>query len=302
MAVPSDHFPAALKAHLARGITTVCRAWALTRRDGVVLGFTDHDLDLRFDGIVFKADTGLTAQALEQTTGLSVDNTESLGALSSVAVDERDIEAGRFDSATVKAWLVNWADVSERVLQFNGTFGEITRVGGGFRAELRGLTEGLNQPQGRVYHSACSAVLGGASCGFDLDALGYSAEVSVEAVDGARVFRMTGLAEFDDRWFERGRLVVRSGAAAGLVGIVKNDRLTATGRVIDLWDPLRGAVAVGDTIRLEAGCDKRAETCRLKFNNFNNFRGFPHIPGDDWLAAYPSSSDDNDGGSRQGGA
>ncbi|WP_417259018.1 DUF2163 domain-containing protein [Celeribacter sp.] len=302
MAVPSDHFPSAMKAHLESGNTTVARCWALTRRDGIVHGFTDHDLDLSFEGITFKADTGLTAQALEQTTGLSVDNTETLGALSSAAVDERDIEAGRYDGAKVRSWLVNWANTDERVMQFNGTFGEITRVAGGFRAELRGLTEMLNQTQGRVYHSACSAVLGGKGCGFDLDSLGYTATVAVEAVESARVFRFADMVEFDDRWFERGRLIVQSGAAAGLIGIVKNDRLSGDGRIVELWDPIRGEIAVGDTIRIEPGCDKRAETCRLKFNNFNNFRGFPHIPGEDWMAAYPSSQDDNDGGSLIGGA
>lgn len=299
MATPSALFPADLAAHLESGNTTLCHAWAVTRTDGTVYGFTDHDLDLSFEGITFKADTGLTALALEQTTGLSVDNTESLGALSSAAVREADIEAGRFDGARVKAWLVNWQNPTERVLEFNGTFGEITRASGGFRTELRGLTEMLNQPQGRVYHSACAAVLGDGACKVDLDAPGLSVTLSVQAVEDARVFRFEDISElsgFDNRWFERGRLVVQTGAAQGLVGLVKNDHLTAEARTLDLWSPIRAEIAVGDTIRLEAGCDKRAETCRLKFNNFNNFRGFPHIPGEDWLTAFPSSQDDNDGG------
>ena len=48
-------------------------------------------------------------------------------------------------------------------------------------------------------------------------------------------------------------------------------------------------------IRIEAGCDKRADTCRVKFGNFLNFRGFPHIPGEDWLTSYPVSSRANQG-------
>nr|WP_325048889.1 phage BR0599 family protein [Rhodophyticola porphyridii] len=52
-------------------------------------------------------------------------------------------------------------------------------------------------------------------------------------------------------------------------------------------------------IRLEAGCDKRMETCRLKFNNLLNFRGFPDIPGDDWLMSYPARTNARDGGSRR---
>lgn len=291
----------ALETHLASGTTTVCRCWAVDRKDGETYGFTDHDTDLEFDGLIFSADSGLTANALEQSTGLSVDNTEALGALSSAAVTEGDIQAGRFDGAAVRSWLVNWANVSERVLQFNGTFGEITRAEGGFRAELRGLTEALNQPQGRVYQPSCSAILGGAGCGFNTNALGYSTEVNVESIEDGKEFSFANLTGFDDRWFESGRVVVLSGAAQGLVGVVKNDRLSAKGRRIELWESLRAQIVTGDQIRIEAGCDRRMDTCRFKFDNFLNFQGFPHIPGEDWLTSYPQSSDLNEGGSLTGG-
>jgi uncharacterized phage protein (TIGR02218 family) len=285
-----------LLAHLAGGATTVARAWAVRRRDGVEMGFTDHDCDLVFEGIRFRADTGLTARALLQTTGLALDNSEALGGLSSEAVTEADILAGLYDGAEVRAWLVNWADTEERVLQFRGTIGEIVRAGGAFRAELRGLTERLNQPQGRVFQGPCSAVLGDARCRFDLGRPGYATERPAETVEDNRVFGFAEVAGFDDRWFERGRFSVLSGAAAGLSGIVKNDRARGLARRVELWEPLALPVVAGDLVRIEAGCDKRPETCRLKFQNFLNYRGFPHIPGDDWLASHPVRAGRNDGG------
>lgn len=284
--------------HLATGTTTTCRAWAVTRRDGTVLGFTDHDRALRFEGISFKAESGLTAKALQQSTGLSVDNTEAMGALSDAAITEADILAGRYDGAEVESWLVNWADVSQRMLLFRGALGEITRAGGAFHAELRGLAERLNQVQGRVYHRHCSAVLGDGQCKFDTSLPGYFTEAPAQAVEGAVVLHFAGLETFEDRWFERGRLLVQTGAAAGLSGFVKSDRLAANGaRRVELWQRLGADLAPGDLVRLEAGCDKRSATCRQKFNNFMNFRGFPHIPGEDWLTSYPSSTTVNDGGS-----
>lgn len=289
----SDDFTA----HLESGATTVCRCWQVVRRDGVRFGFTDHDGDLAFDGQVFAASEGMSARALEQTTGLAVDNSEALGVLSDASVTEEDIRAGLFDGAAVLAWLVNWADTGQRVLQFRGTIGEIQRAGGAFRAELRGLTEALNQPQGRVYQAPCAAVLGDRQCGFDLRTAGYAETRAVETVEGRKFFRFAALDGFDDRWFERGRLIVETGPARGLIGVIKNDRLSQAGRMIELWEALRPRIARGDMIRLEAGCDKRVETCRLKFQNILNFRGFPHIPGEDWLMAYPKSGDDNSGGS-----
>ncbi|MCP3969406.1 MAG: DUF2163 domain-containing protein [Rhodobacteraceae bacterium] len=289
--------PEGFEAHLKTGATSVARAWAVTRRDGVTYGFTDHDRNLSFEGIEFRADTGLAAGAIQQATGLAVDNTEAVGALSDTALSEADIQAGRFDGAEVRAWLVNWQDVDQRVAQFRGSLGEIKRANGAFQAELRGLTEMLNQPQGRVFQSPCSAVLGDAACGVDLDAAGLAFEGAVEAVDNRRVFTFSGLGAFEDRWFEGGRVQLLSGAAQGLIGLVKNDRLSGGDRVVELWEAIGDQVVAGDTIRIEAGCDRRLETCRAKFANALNFQGFPHIPGEDWMMNYPSDGQVLDGGS-----
>ncbi len=288
-----------MKAHLTSGVTTLCRCWVITRKDGTQLGFTDHDVALSFDGITFAADTGMAARTLEQGTGLAVDNTEALGVLSSAAVTEDDIRAGRYDGAEVKVWLVNWADVSQRLVLFAGTIGEIRRAGGAFEAELRGLTEALNRVQGRIYQKGCAAVLGDAACGVDLDAPGYSATVPVEMVSGGKFLEFTSLGGFADRWFEKGRLAVQDGAAAGLLALIKNDRLEGATRRIELWEALPADLQPGDSVRIEAGCDRRLETCRLKFDNVVNFRGFPALPGEDWLMSVPRRGGLNDGGSLQ---
>lgn len=286
-----------MQAHLLGGATTLARAWAIDRRDGVVLGFTDHDRNLAFEGITFRAETGMSARALSQTTGLSVDNSAAVGALSSEAITEDDVVAGRYDGAGLRIWLVNWNDVEQRVPLFVGWLGEISRVGGGFEVEIRGQAEALNQPQGRVYQMPCSAVLGDKACGFDTTRPGFSARVTADRIDARRIFRFEDFSGFLPRWFEHGRLEVISGPATGQIGVIKADREESGTRVIELWSEVRGAVAPGDTIRLVAGCDRTAASCRWKFNNFMRFRGFPHIPGEDWLMSYPSQSGVNDGGS-----
>lgn len=288
-----------LAAHLAGGATQTCHCWAVTRLDGVTLGFTDHDLPLAFEGIHFAPDTGLSARALSSTTGLSVNNTEALGALSSAAISEADITAGRYDGAMVRIWQVRWDALADRALQFAGTLGEITRAKGGFQAELRGLTEALNQPQGRSYLTQCSAVLGDARCRFALDDPAYRFSAQPVAVQDNRVFRFAGQAMFNDGWFEAGKLLVMTGPAAGLSAVVKSDRLLEGAREITLWDPIRAGIGVADLLTLTAGCDKAALTCRVKFANLVNFQGFPDIPGDDWLVAVPRSDSNLTGQSRR---
>jgi uncharacterized phage protein (TIGR02218 family) len=124
----------------------------------------------------------------------------------------------------------------------------------------------------------------------------------VETVSAAQQFDFASFGGYDDRWFERGRLIVLSGASTGIVGQVKRDVAMGAGRRIELWQSIRSVIVPGDLVRIEAGCDKRAVTCRAKFANFLNFRGFPHLPGDDWLSSYPRGAGAYTGGSLFGGS
>lgn len=286
-----------LQSHLETGLTTLCHAWLIRRKDGREFAFTDHDVSLTVDGRVFRADAGLSAKALTQTTGLSVDNTEAVGALSHASIREDEIEQGRFDGAEVLAWRVNWTDTQQYWLQFRGTIGELHRADGAFRAELRGLTEALNNPVGRVYQKPCTAVLGDKACGFNLNDPDYAHVLPIEDIKDGRVFQWEDLSDFASGWFARGRIEIVEGEGAGLWGMIKEDRFDGSTRVIELWEPIRARLTPGTKVRLIAGCDKRMETCRLKFNNLINFQGFPDIPGEDWVTSVPRSGGANTGGS-----
>ncbi len=291
-------FQAELLVHLQSGETTVARAWGITRKDGVKLGFTDHDCDLAFEGFDFRAETGLTASAIEQGTGLSVDNAEAVGMLCDAAVTDEDIEAGRLDDAEVIAWMVNWADVAERSVIFRGSIGEIRRSGGAFIAELRGLSERLNIPRGRVYQRPCSAVLGDVSCRFDVASPGFQIQAVAAKITERRLFDFGVVDGFEQGWFARGQLQVLTGSAQGMQGLIKRDWISENGaRQIELWEGLQIDVSVGDEILLIAGCDKRFSSCREKFLNHRNFQGFPDMPGEDWVTSYPTQSAGNSGGS-----
>ena len=114
-----------LLAHLKSGHSTVANAWAVRRRDGLRLGFTDHDCAVEFDGLEFLPSSGMTASALQLGNGMAVDNAEAMGVLQDARIRADDIAAGRYDGAEVEIWRVNWANPEERHLRFCGHFGEI---------------------------------------------------------------------------------------------------------------------------------------------------------------------------------
>lgn len=280
----------ALVAHVASGATTLCWCWRLTRRDGTRLGFTDHDRPLAFDATTFEAASGFTASEIKDTVGLSVDNLEVTSAISSDALAEADLAAGLYDDAAVEIFRVNWADTSQRALMRSGSLGEVRRSGIAFSAEVRGLAHYLQQPKGRLYQYTCDAALGDARCGIDKNAPAYRGLGTVAIVASARTFTATGLTAYASDWFTRGLVTFTSGAALAQSVEVKSHTVSSSGVVtVELWSAARLPLAVGQTFNITAGCDKHLSTCTSKFANAVNFRGFPHMPGNDFMVSGPTS-------------
>ena len=274
----------ALQAHLESGATTLCWSWRLTRRDGVRLGFTDHDRTLTFDGTDFEAAAGFTASQMKDAVGLSVDNLEVESALSSGRLGEHDLAAGLYDEAHVEIWRVNWSDTAQRVLMRTGSLGEVRRSGLAFSAEIRGLSHYLQEPGGRLYQYGCDADVGDRRCGIALASPAFSGSGFVVTILSPRSFAASRLDAYSMGWFTRGLLTFRSGENAGRSIEVKLHQASAGFAKLELWQEPASDLSIGDAFDVTAGCDKLFTTCREKFLNAANFRGFPHMPGNDFLS------------------
>ncbi len=267
----------------------------VTLADGSVLGFTDHDRALSFDGTTFEPESGLDASEDTSETGFAIGGLEAVGALSSERLTTADLAAGLYDHAQVALWLVNWTTPAERHLLRVGHLGEVAREDGTFRAEVRGLAAELDQPNGRVFRHSCDADLGDQRCGVDLDDGAWRGTGTVIAASGRRRFTASGLGAFADDWFARGRLAWTSGANQGRAIEVRTHRIAGGVATFELWQAMAGAIGAGDTFAVTAGCDKLFATCQAKFANSENFRGFPHMPGNDFVLSYALAGDGNDG-------
>jgi uncharacterized phage protein (TIGR02218 family) len=119
----------------------------------------------------------------------------------------------------------------------------------------------------------------------------------VGVLQGVSAFTASGLGAYADGWFTAGKLTFTGGANDGHAVEVKSHRVGGV-IAIALWQAAPQPIAPGDTFTISAGCDKRFTTCRDRFGNVTNFRGFPHIPGNDFVMRYPSQGEPgNTGGS-----
>jgi uncharacterized phage protein (TIGR02218 family) len=262
-----------------KALATAAFCWRIERRDGVTLGFTSHDRDLDVGGLRYRSAPGILPSAIVLSTGFEIDRLDVKGALTSSAIREDDLAAGRWDGAAVAVSIVDWADQAAAALPIvRGELGDVSARGSGFEAELCGPAAALERAVVEQTSPECRAQLGDKRCRVDmaarvratrLVAVPAESEVEVESAPAGEAHRY-------------GRLRWMSGRNSGLVcGIATSD-----GPLLTLRDPPRFPAAPGDLVEIAEGCDKSLATCSGRFGNAVNFRGEPHLPGVDLLTRY----------------
>ena len=274
---------------------TLCSAWRLTRNDGVIFGFTDHDHALNFDGTDFFPNSGFLTSAVRSELGLNVDESEVAGAFVNDAVTEKDLRDGRYDNAIIEVYLVDWSSPDKAIKLRTQEIGEVSFSDHQFRAELRSMTHRLNQPQGRCYCKKCTADLGDDACGFNLDDPLFSATGSIVSASSEQSAIVSGLDGFEASWFRFGLITWTSGENANLSVEIYDHENSEGDVTLKFFAPLPNLPQAGDGFKITAGCAKTFSVCGDKFSNTLNFQGFPHMPGRDFAYGYADEETVHDG-------
>ena len=261
-------------------LETAATYWRVFRRDGVTLGFTTHDRDLWFDGVLHRSAPGMVPSAIRRSADLDPDSAEVQGALSHDAISAADLALGRFDRARVTIGLVDWENLDRREI-YRGTIGTVTEEAGSFTAALESRKLELQRDPVPRTSPSCRAAFCGPGCTLSAARFEHSATVAgfdsaANAVAIAPDLSGTDLIGGTLRWLDGpyAELAMQI-VAAGTVGLV-------------LDTPLDLPVAVGARVLMREGCDRTLATCSGRFGNAINFQGEPHLPGNDMMTRYPA--------------
>lgn len=261
-------------------LTSMALCWVLERRDGAGIALTSHNRRLLRDAVTFEPAPGMMPASITRSLGLDPDAGEVAAALSSDALDGQDLALGRWDGASMQLTAVDWDDESgEAIALLGGEIGSVTINGEDFSADLRGAAAKLDDPVCPATSPECRAQFGDKKCRVDL-----AGRTIIALVTGASDNGLIVDQEVDDR-FVFGRLRFLGGVNCGLVSTI----LSASGTGLTLRDAPRAPVEIGCRVELREGCDNRFETCVGRFDNAVNFRGEPHLPGNDLLTRYPGA-------------
>lgn len=260
-----------------RELDTVATFWRIYRRDGMMLGFTSHDRDLAFGGMVHRAAPGMVPAAIRLSADIANDSAEAEGALNHDAIRESDLAAGLYDDAAIEIGAVDWLTLDHHAL-YTGQIGQIENDRSGFSAELRSGKHLLEQDLVPRTSPTCRAEFCGRGCGLSaarFTSIRLLAEIDLDR-NRVRFDALSGDDHVD------GRLRFLEGAQIG----IKFDVIDTDGDWLVLDRPLVAGTAIGTRAELREGCDHTIATCSARFGNAINFRGEPFLPGNDLLSRY----------------
>lgn len=254
--------------------------YTLTLRTGTILTYTNADMPIALNCFVFAANSILIdGLQFKCATGLDVDKqaitimarpTDTIGGIPFLVA----LRNGLLDGCMVqreRAFLTAWGSAPiGSVVLFKGRVSTIDSVG---RTTAQVMVASdlvlldIDMPR-NLYQPTCNHVLFDSGCGLVKNAFGASGTVGSGA--SATVVPWSGASQA----YAQGTITMTAGVNTGASATIRSASATA----LTLAYPLPAIPAAGDAFTAYQGCDHSLATCKAKFNNAANFRGFPFVP------------------------
>ena len=276
----SKYISPAMQAHLNSGATNFVMCWRLTPVSSYsTIGFTEHHQDIIYKGIAYQAKSGLSTSAVKQSDELSPNNIDADFFLNLNDKQAYDFRAGIFDTALCDFFLIDALQPALGIISLlRGSLSTIQFSRGQAGAQIDSLSARLQQNLLERSSPTCRANLGDNRCRVKLAAFTVTGIV-MKATNNNQVFIDDKRTEATNH-FNQGLLTWLSGNNQGLCVDIK--RFTKGGTFL-FFEPLFKPISLGDRYQVVRGCDKTVKTCETVFNNVVNFRGEPHLPGNDQI-------------------
>ena len=268
-----------------RNTLTLAKCWKIKRQDGKQFAYTDHDISLSVDGILFEANNSIMASAAEQSIGLNGGNAELKGMVSSEAIGHGELLAGLFNNAVVTEYVVDWKyPFAGPIYKTEFVIVQLTYNNNYWRADIEGYSNILSNPVGKVCSRLCPYVFGSEDCGVNKELYSSGtatvADVSTDDYNTRQHIKLD--KSFTTNQYNLGSLIFTTGENA----LYSYDIALNSDDEVTLFLQTGFDIQVGDTLYMLQGCDRNHTTCKV-YNNITRFGGFPFIIGRDKMITRP---------------
>ncbi|MBL1420252.1 MAG: DUF2163 domain-containing protein [Alphaproteobacteria bacterium] len=278
------------KAHLALNVTQICHCLKIEKGD-ISLYLTDHDRPLLFLEDGYFPDENLTIAPAKFYRNLRDDQFEISSFIDDNGLSYDLIEADHLQDAQFYLYQVNWGKPDEYNLLKIGVVGDVYLEAAHVKLAMHGIAKPLEKRHNRLLQEKCDAQFAGDRCNIDTELAIYHKLGQVSLLKTTHSFEIELPSGVDSGYFDGGSLEWQSGeninVGAEKLRIMRQFKLSDCIHSIILYRTAKYPIALEDELKLTVGCDKSFATCRDRFANSAEFRGFDQMPGKAFKFTYP---------------
>lgn len=245
-------------------------------KTGSTIYLTHHVRDLVMSGHTYLSSSGydFTGYTSSASMSPSMIDLKGISGLAGVGFDQ--INSGVFDNARAYLFATTWnSPVEDEEPIVASILGKTTLQDSRYTIEEMALIDALNQSVGKTYTAACPKTFGGTEYGgCNANVAAFTVTGTLTGVTSQSIVTDSARAEAAD-YFGAGTIQFTSGANSGLKPL---EIKSFSAGVIETFEPFYYTPVIGDAYTMIAGCRKRLEDCRDKFNNVVNAGFFLNIP------------------------
>ncbi|MGL4881268.1 MAG: DUF2163 domain-containing protein [Waterburya sp.] len=248
----------------------------------VPLGFTDHDKPITYQGVTYVPYYGGSASDYSYGSSGEAASNEIEFAIAVSGIREIDLISGLYQGAEVITYYYDWGNQAVVFEDPPGYFGKVTlndsRHGAyKFKIELKSALALMDQKESVIIGSFCTKEFGSSDCGVNLLSRGLVDTTTITAITDNKKIVINSTR--GDNYY--GQVEFMKSGIVYSVGVASYKSSTKT---LELWTSISASgLAVGDTIKAIARCDRTSTDCKKFQGHLLNFGGYENIPAESSL-------------------
>lgn len=271
-----------------------CWNLLIEQLDGTMRGYTSANNAFIIAGVTYQPQNGITPSQYRSDLKPAPSSSEFQGFFSDEQITEIDLLSGVLDGATATLFICSYkeppASVSANLclVLSVGLLGKANFTENLFSCEFLSAENRFTQSLKKRTQPTCRNTLGDSLCQVALTPFQFDGEVTAISQNRDITFSIVNqnasAEPATDTFYRNGRISFTTGDNTGRAAKIR----AHTGSVLQLLNRPFNQIAIGDRFTATPGCDKSLAECKDKYNNTNEFRGEPFVPGPGALLRGPS--------------
>lgn len=251
---------------LTKRLTSLINCWKITLNNGKILSFTDYDVDIEYERIIYLAKKSFIPYSILKTDNLLNNKFMIETNIDNHIVRYDDIVSGVYDDATINIFVIDANFPNDGIIRIkHGKIGKVKINNNKLLFEVTNIAENMRWSITSLFSPTCRTNFCDQKCSLNIES--FQIKTKITKILNNQKIEIEHNQK--DHFYSNGLLIASNNQQYKIFHQIGNILKISNKNVI---------LNINDTVLIQPDCNKEFDTCQNKYHNAINFRGEPNIP------------------------